>query len=77
MTIIQKLHATVYPFLTFALVTIKVMSQIKDVNIDVPRWDQSTYIGRAKHFFTVTNPLNLFYSSQKLDEARDIVIRHR
>uniref|UniRef100_T1HDA4 Sidoreflexin n=1 Tax=Rhodnius prolixus TaxID=13249 RepID=T1HDA4_RHOPR len=53
------------------------MSQIKDVNIDVPRWDQSTYIGRAKHFFTVTNPLNLFYSSQKLDEARDIVIRHR
>ncbi|CAG5118338.1 unnamed protein product [Candidula unifasciata] len=47
------------------------------VNIDEPRYDQSTYTGRAKHFFITTNPLNLFVSGQALDEAKDIVERYR
>lgn len=49
----------------------------KRVNIEEPRFDQNTYWGRAQHFFTVTNPLNLLASPSKLDEAKDIVERYR
>ena len=47
------------------------------INLEEPRYDQSTYIGRAKHFFITTNPLNLFASSQQLEEAKAIVERYR
>uniref|UniRef100_A0A0B6Y013 Uncharacterized protein n=1 Tax=Arion vulgaris TaxID=1028688 RepID=A0A0B6Y013_9EUPU len=52
------------------------MAQLS-VNIDEPRYDQSTYTGRAKHFFITTNPLNVFASGRALDEAKDIVERYR
>jgi len=48
-----------------------------NINIDAPRYDQSTYGGRARHFFITTNPLNLFVSGKALDNAKDIVERHR
>ena len=47
------------------------------VDVDSPRWDQSTYIGRAKHFFTATNPLNVFASSADLQSAKDVIEQHR
>ena len=47
------------------------------VDIDSPRWDQSTYIGRAKHFFTATNPLNVFASSADLQSAKDVIEQQR
>lgn len=53
------------------------MSPLPRVNIDEPKYDQSTYIGRAKHFFLVTNPLNVLASSAKLEEARQIVLKYR
>ncbi|XP_028130133.1 sideroflexin-3 isoform X2 [Diabrotica virgifera virgifera] len=49
----------------------------KGINIDEPRYDQKTYVGRAKHFFITTNPLNIFASSKSLDEAKSIVDRYR
>lgn len=48
-----------------------------DINIDKPRYDQTTYVGRARHFFEVTNPLNLLVSSRTLEDAKSIVTRYR
>ncbi|KAL7644823.1 UNVERIFIED_CONTAM: hypothetical protein RMT77_004636 [Armadillidium vulgare] len=47
------------------------------INIDEPRWDQGTYMGRARHFFTTTNPLNLFAKPSQLDNAKLIVDKFR
>ncbi|KAK2187661.1 hypothetical protein NP493_158g03019 [Ridgeia piscesae] len=47
------------------------------IDLDKPRYDQSTFSGRAKHFFIITNPLNLFASSGKLEEAKKLVQLYR
>ncbi|NWX02039.1 SFXN1 protein, partial [Caloenas nicobarica] len=47
------------------------------INIREPRWDQSTFQGRAKHFFMVTDPRNLLLSGATLDEARRVVEDYR
>lgn len=47
------------------------------VDLSKPKFDQSSYWNRAKHFFLLTNPLNLLASTTELERARDIVISHR
>ncbi|XP_015911841.1 sideroflexin-1-like [Parasteatoda tepidariorum] len=47
------------------------------INIDKPRWDQSTYLGRLKYYFTTTNPMNLLRTSSSLEKAKEIVLRQR
>ena len=47
------------------------------VDIEQPKWDQSTYWGRATHFFTTANPLNVFATPAQLDNAKDIVSKYR
>ena len=47
------------------------------INLDESRFDQTTYIGRAKHFFVTTNPLNILASDAQLDEAKRIVETYR
>ena len=47
------------------------------ININEPAYDQTTYWGRAKHFFRVTNSLNLFASTAELDKAKDIVTKYK
>lgn len=53
------------------------LSKSERVDIDEPQWDQNTYMGRAKHFFVVTNPLNLFCSRKELDKAKEVVTKYR
>ncbi|XP_016950716.1 sideroflexin-1-3 [Drosophila biarmipes] len=53
------------------------MSPLPRVNIDEPKYDQNSYLGRAKHFFLLTNPLNVLASPSKLEEARQIVLKYR
>nr|XP_033798258.1 sideroflexin-3 isoform X2 [Geotrypetes seraphini] len=48
-----------------------------NINIQEPRWDQSTFEGRAKHFFMVTDPRNVLLFSETLDEAKKIVQNYR
>lgn len=47
------------------------------INLDQPRWDQSTYRGRAQHFFTTTNPLNLFSTPYQLQKAKETVEKYK
>lgn len=53
------------------------MSQSEMVNIDEPRYDQNTYVGRAKHFFVTTNPLNILASNKQLEDAKSLVESYR
>ncbi|XP_068016576.1 sideroflexin-1 isoform X3 [Melanerpes formicivorus] len=48
-----------------------------NINIKEPRWDQSTFAGRANHFFTVTDPRNILLSDAQLENARKIVHDYR
>lgn len=36
-----------------------------------------TYIGRAKHFFATTNPLNLLCSNADLEDAKNVLDKYR
>lgn len=48
-----------------------------NINIKEPRWDQGTFMGRAQHFFMVTDPRNVLLSSAVLEDARNIVEDYR
>ena len=43
------------------------------VDLSKPRYDQTTYVGRAKHFFETANPKNVFVSSKRLEEAAKLI----
>ncbi|XP_015525068.1 sideroflexin-3 [Neodiprion pinetum] len=47
------------------------------IDIEKPKWDQGSYLGRARHFFTLTNPMNVFATAEQLAEASDIVHKYR
>jgi len=49
----------------------------KRLNLDTPRYDQSTFEGRAKYFFATTNPLKVLASDEDLARAKNIVESYR
>ncbi|XP_071895845.1 sideroflexin-2 isoform X2 [Anas platyrhynchos] len=42
-------------------------------DIDAPRWDQSTFMGRLRHFLTITDPRTAVVPERELDRAREVV----
>ncbi|GMT06878.1 hypothetical protein PENTCL1PPCAC_29052, partial [Pristionchus entomophagus] len=50
-----------------------VKSLVLKPDISKPRWDQTNFEGRARHFLTITNPLNLFTNDSKLAEFKQVV----
>ena len=46
---------------------------LPEIDLSKPRYDQTTYMGRAKHFFETANPLNIFVSNRRLEEAAKLV----
>uniref|UniRef100_A0A4W3JSC1 Sidoreflexin n=1 Tax=Callorhinchus milii TaxID=7868 RepID=A0A4W3JSC1_CALMI len=48
-----------------------------DINIKEPQWDQGTFMGRAKHFFMVTDPRNIVLSAEALAKAKRTVENYR
>lgn len=53
------------------------MAAAKRLDLSNPRYDQSNFEGRAKHFFATTNPLNVLASDEELSRAKHIVESYR
>lgn len=53
------------------------MSLPSGIDLSNPKYDQSTYLNRAKHFFLLTNPLNLLASKHDLDDAKRIITEYK
>uniref|UniRef100_A0AAY4B379 Sideroflexin 2 n=1 Tax=Denticeps clupeoides TaxID=299321 RepID=A0AAY4B379_9TELE len=52
------------------------MPGIKGVlDIDVPRWDQATFMGRLRHFFNITDCRTALLPDSRLDEAKALKIK--
>uniref|UniRef100_A0A674I8X3 Sideroflexin 2 n=1 Tax=Terrapene triunguis TaxID=2587831 RepID=A0A674I8X3_9SAUR len=49
------------------------MTRLTNFSIDAPRWDQSTFLGRLKHFFNITDPRTVLVSEHELDRAKALV----
>jgi len=47
------------------------------IDVDSPLWDQSTFVGRFKHFAWMTNPLLGLSSTKQLTEAKELVQQYR
>ncbi|KAA8581369.1 hypothetical protein FQN60_002950 [Etheostoma spectabile] len=46
---------------------------LSSFDIDAPRWDQSTFMGRLKHFFNITDWRTALLPDSRLDEAKALV----
>ena len=46
---------------------------VNKINIEKPRYDQTVFEGRLKHFFATVNPLNVFATDAELQNAKRIV----
>uniref|UniRef100_A0A671L4B8 Sidoreflexin n=1 Tax=Sinocyclocheilus anshuiensis TaxID=1608454 RepID=A0A671L4B8_9TELE len=49
------------------------MEALKGFDINAPHWDQSTFMGRLKHFFNITDCRTVLLPDSRLDEAKALV----
>ncbi|XP_072177449.1 sideroflexin-2-like [Diadema setosum] len=43
------------------------------LDLSLPRWDQSTFMGRLKHFFSITDCRLALCTNKQLDDAKDLL----
>ena len=53
------------------------VSEVPKIDLDTPNYDQSAYLGRAKHFLEVTNPATILLSKQKLYQAKELLEQYK
>ncbi|GMR63105.1 hypothetical protein PMAYCL1PPCAC_33300 [Pristionchus mayeri] len=46
-------------------------------DISRPRWEQTTFEGRLRHFLTITNPLNLLVGDKQLSDYKNVVDNYK
>ncbi|CAG8479859.1 9685_t:CDS:2 [Paraglomus brasilianum] len=44
-----------------------------DIDLSKPRYDQSTYVGRVRHFVDITDPRTLFVTRKGLEQAKNLI----
>lgn len=49
------------------------VSEAPRIDLSKPRYDQSTYTGRAKHFLEVTDPRNVLLTNKQLYKAKELL----
>ena len=47
------------------------------INLDIPRWPQDTFIGRFKHFWSVTDWKNALNTEKTLDDTKVLLDQYR
>ncbi|XP_058399877.1 sideroflexin-2 isoform X6 [Diceros bicornis minor] len=55
----------------------KMETDLSGFDIDAPRWDQCTFLGRVKHFFNITDPRTVLLPERELDWAKVMVEKSR
>ena len=53
------------------------MGCVGEIDLDQPQYDQTTYWGRARHYFDTTNPSNLLVSTKHLYQSRLLLEQYR
>lgn len=52
-------------------------AELSGFDVDAPRWDQRTFLGRVKHFFNITDPRTVLVPERELDWAKVMVEKSR
>jgi hypothetical protein len=47
------------------------------IDVGAPLWDQSTFYGRFRHFFWMTNPLNCLNPGKDLQQANQLLQQYK
>ncbi|KAK0424633.1 hypothetical protein QR680_008761 [Steinernema hermaphroditum] len=54
-----------------------VISLVTRPDVSKPRWDQKTFEGRLRHFYSTVNPLNILISSKGLETSRNVISNYK
>ena len=73
------IHHIFYNVVTLSCYQIDIEGIAPTPRLDLsrPRYDQSTFTGRAKHFIETTDPRNLLVSHEKLEAAATLVKQYK